>query len=142
MGLTQKKHTSKLFLEDYKYQAPMDAIYLLSTDKKLEYFFQFMAEDLKSYARRFQNGEIEMMPIVYFQAGAANTEYLTIDYAYLVEVMAKMVNYNYGSGGAAIIADYAVDMDSKINKSNALLLVHGYLSQCLGIANVNSIDNK
>jgi hypothetical protein len=101
-----------------------------------------MSYDLVSYATKLQNGEIKMMPIIHFQAGAANTDYIAIDYAYLVEVMAKMVNYNYGTGAAALIADYAVDPDSKVNKFNALLLVHSFLSQCLGVANINSVDNK
>lgn len=126
-----------------KYEYPGDAIALFSTPRKLMHFFVFMLSKLKHLEVRFINGNLKMMPCVYFQSDTrAKEEFFAIDYLFFIKTVADYIHEYELGNPYQFIDDFMFTKDYHDTKRASLFLFSGFFEQVLRVAYINGTESK
>ncbi len=124
------------------YQYPGDVITMLSSPPKIAAFLVFMIKALNGYEIRFNNKDIDMMPIITYIDDKVWTQYIVLDHNFFVQTLGQYTEHFYKGTGRQLVEDFAINPEIKSNKANAIFLNYNYLQNVLGLTYINTPSNK
>lgn len=126
-----------------KYEYPGDAIALFSSPKKLVHFLVFMLSKLRHLEVRFYNGNLKMMPCVFFASETrAEEEFFAIDYLYFLKIIADYIHEYELGNPFQFIDDYLLTSDYDDTKRASVFLFAGFFETVLRIAYINGLNTR